>query len=303
LSDEIQTKGKTISKNGILKQPLIIALSFFLIALVFRLIDIFVLNLDYTNLNILTSKVIPLVLLLVYLRWNHRRATALGIHRLMLLKNTILGFLVFAVIWTLPVALEFMALPLRGIIPSIGIQLMDSFSFTYLIGFYIVNSFMEEGLFRGLMMRCFMTRISVFRANLLQSFFFSLWHLVWPVKVLVTGSMLPAEALSYAIYYLAVTFIFGFTAGFMFQNTSSLAGPIVLHTVWNLFARTTFIMYIVLVPNPPWTLLLSITIAEEAIRLVAAILVIRVIDYILKMPKLTSWDKPIIESTKPLYSL
>jgi len=282
---------------GMLQQPVNLAMSFFLIALIFRFIDIFVLNLDYTNLNIITSKVIPLFLLLVYLRWSHRRATVLGIHRVMLLRSIILGALVFTVIWTIPIALEFLALPFWGIIPSIEVQLIDSFSFTYLIGFYIVNSFMEEGLFRGLMMRCFMTRVPVFRANLLQSFFFSLWHLVWPVKALITGLMSPVEALGYAIYYLISTFIFGFIAGFIFQKSSSLAGPIILHTIWNLFVVATLITYTAIVPNPPWILFLPLTVLEEVARLAAAILVIKALDSIMKMPKLTPWDIPIIKST------
>ncbi len=149
----METKGNHISKNGFFQKPINLALSFFLIALAFRLIDIFVLNLDNTIFNIVTSKVIPLVLLLVYIRWSHRQNSALGIHSGLLFQNIILGSFVFFVLWTIPVALEFLFLPFIGVVPSIMLQLMDSLTFTYLIGFYIVNSFMEEGLFRGLMMR------------------------------------------------------------------------------------------------------------------------------------------------------
>lgn len=290
--------GSQISPVGRLQQPLNLALSFFLIALVFRVIDIFVLNLDNTNLNIITSKVIPLVLLLIYLRWSHRRATALGIHGIMFLRSIILGALVFTVIWTIPIALEFMTLPTWGIIPSIEIQFIVGFNSAYLVVFYIVNSFMEEGLFRGLMMRCFMTRVSDFWANLLQSLFFSLWHLVWPAKALITGFLTPAEAFGYAFYYLIGTFIFGFIAGSMFQKSSNLAGPIFLHTVWNLFVTATLITYTAVVPNPPWVLFIPLTILEEVARLGSAILVIKALDSILKMPRLTPWNKPICNSTK-----
>ncbi len=111
------------------------------------------------------------------------------------------------------------------------------------------------------------------------------------------GTITPIEALFYALNYLAVTFIFGLVAGYMFQKSGSLTGPIVLHTIWNLFAITLYTVYTILVPTPLLGLMLNLIIAEEVIVLVAAILAIKAFDSILKMPDLTPWDSLI---TKPV---
>jgi len=50
-----------------------------------------------------------------------------------------------------------------------------------------VNSFMEEGLFRGVMLRHFRTSLSFWQANFLQAALFALWHLVYQSKITSQG--------------------------------------------------------------------------------------------------------------------
>ncbi|MFX1510405.1 MAG: lysostaphin resistance A-like protein [Promethearchaeota archaeon] len=275
-----------------LMPPVLLAIVFFVIAMVFRIIDIFVLQLHLTNWSIITSKVIPLVILLLYVAIVYRTFSVLGIHTKYLIINIILGVLVYLVYFILPYALQRFIELVLGLGPSLNLTIAPVFIVAYYIIFYIINSFTEEGLFRGLMMRCFMTKTNVNIANIIQAIFFGFWHIVWPISALLNG-MDPVSATWYATYYVASSFVFGIVTGYMFQKTSSLWGPIVLHTLWNF---TLFIITLTYVIPPAGVIDLLVyitTFSTEVIGAVIAILAIRFISHSQQLPELTEWNAPL----------
>ena len=272
--------------------PVLLAILFFVIAMVFRVIDIFVLQLHLTDWSIITSKVIPLVILLVYVAVVYRTFSVLGIHTKYLVINIVLGVLTYIFYFVLPLALELFIELVFGLVPSFTLSVIPAVFVVYFLVFYIINSFMEEGLFRGLMLRCFMTKTNVTVANIIQALFFGFWHIVWPINALLMG-MDPISAAWYAAYYIASSFIFGIVTGYLFQKTSSLWAPIILHTLWNFTLFITTVSYL-FPPSGLMTIILyGTTLFTEIIGAIIVILLIKFISQRQRLPELTPWSAPL----------
>jgi membrane protease YdiL (CAAX protease family) len=97
----------------------------------------------------------------------------------------------------------------------------------------VVNSFMEEGLFRGIMLTHFRRRLSPWRANLLQGVLFGLWHLAWPIWRLVYGHADLPAVLSESVLIFAGSTISGLAYGYLFLKTDNLWAPWIAHTINN----------------------------------------------------------------------
>jgi uncharacterized protein len=95
------------------------------------------------------------------------------------------------------------------------------FTLFYLVG-QIVNAFMEEGIFRGLMLPHFMLRFGFWQANALQALLFGLAHLVWPLGSWVSGQATSGEAGTEAASLLLLTSVGGLVFGYLYYRTDSL---------------------------------------------------------------------------------
>ncbi|MHA2405718.1 MAG: CPBP family intramembrane glutamic endopeptidase [Candidatus Hermodarchaeia archaeon] len=283
---------ETDLKKKPLITPILLAILFFVMAMVFRIIDIFVLQLHLTNWSIISSKVIPLVLLVLYVIIVYRSFSVLGIHLKYLIINIILGVLTYLVYFVLPYILEFTIEIVFGLGPSVGLTSAPAFFIGYFIVFYIINSFMEEGVFRGLMMRCFMTKTNVTLANIIQAIFFGFWHIVWPINAFLNGMDL-ISAIWYAVYYVASSAVFGIVTGYMFQKTSSLWGPVILHTLWNFTLFMLSYTYLFPPSDPIALLLYGTTFATEVVGAIIVIVLIRFTSQRMNLPELTPWDAPL----------
>jgi membrane protease YdiL (CAAX protease family) len=100
---------------------------------------------------------------------------------------------------------------------------------------------MEEGLFRGVMTRLYLTRFSRWTAILLQAGLFALWHLSWPVRHLLDGQATLGEAAFEALALLVGTSLSGIVYGYFYLKTESLWGAFLAHTVNNGIFNVLFI--------------------------------------------------------------
>jgi membrane protease YdiL (CAAX protease family) len=277
-------------EESFFKNPIMVALLFLLVSLIFRIIDIFVLKLDETPFNIIISKVVPLCLMLLYVGIVYKSLKPLGIHRESFLKNFILGCTAFTLFYGIDLLINFLIATWLNYNPRVIFSIFNIFYLFYFVSFLIINSFMEEGLFRGIMMRSFMVKTSKRTSNFLQAILFGLWHLVWPINSAINGNSSIFFTTIYAIYYVFFSFLFGFLAGYIFQKSSSLINVVVFHTLWNFFVSSISISYRV-----------DLTIQEavlsyifETVSLVISFIVsMFLLYYILKnfnLPNLSSWD-------------
>jgi membrane protease YdiL (CAAX protease family) len=86
----------------------------------------------------------------------------------------------------------------------------------------LINSSMEEGLFRGIMLPHFRRRLSPWQANLLQGVIFGLWHLAWPIRHLVAGRIELGAAILQSALAVAGATVSGLFYGYLLLKTDSL---------------------------------------------------------------------------------
>ena len=215
-------------------RPLLLAGSFFLISFFFRIVDIFILEMNATDFGILPSKVIPLVLILLYLRHSKREVSDIGIHSRDWRSNVVLAILVIIVFNGVLIGGNFLTLFILNVQPQLSIYKMDYI--VHDLVFQTANAFMEEMLFRGVMLISFMAIIRPGRANLLQGFLFGLWHVVWPINSYLGGFISAGAAISWSVEYVLSSMTIGLLFGYMFLKTGSLISPILLHFFVNLLS-------------------------------------------------------------------
>jgi membrane protease YdiL (CAAX protease family) len=155
----------------------------------------------------------------------------------------------------------------------------------------VVNSCMEENLFRGLMTRKFLTRMNCWKANFLQAGLFGAWHLRWPLKYYITGQMTLIQIIFNAIFinFLA-SFLIGLIWGYMYYKTDSLWPSWISHFIWN--STLNLIMFNV----PSGTdeaIIITAIIAAGIFSMLTGLILMLLIKYLANkwnMSKLKPWD-------------
>ena len=211
------------------------------VAFVFRVIDIFILQLDELLGEIILSKFLGFLLVLAYAWAAGKTVASIGLHRRAIKEVILIAGVGTGVIFAVAFGLQYVVLAgtdqtasviFVAIDPKTGLEGGVWFTVFLLVG-NVVNSFMEEGLFRGIMLPHFMSSLSFRWANLLQAVLFGLWHAVWPLKSLVTGDITAGTAATEAIGLVVTTTAAGLVFGYLFFKTGSLWAPWLAHTIHN----------------------------------------------------------------------
>ena len=218
--------------------PVMAPLALMGLAMVLRIFDIFVLRLDERLGEIILSKSLGFALVVGYTWWVGQRLSAIGLHSRRLgsalaigASLTLAAFFIATLVQILTLA-PGESLTLRAVDPKTGMTGGAAFG-TFLIVGNLINSLMEEGLFRGLMLTHFLQRMRFRNANLLQASLFAAWHLVWPIKAFLTGDVSANGALAQAGLLLLGTFVAGLVYGYLFWRTGSLWAPLIAHFLNN----------------------------------------------------------------------
>jgi len=241
----MRVKQKDFFHNFSLRHPIQIGIILFSIILVLRIIEIFCLRLDEVWGEVFVSKLLGFLIIIGYLWLVKRKIRDIGLHSNNFLKSISIVIVVMTITLAFSYFAEWIYLVRRGlqpffIIAPISNSLDAEFAVQggFLFGLWLIfgnfmNSLMEEGLFRGVMITHFRVRLSFWKANFLQAFLFGLWHIVWPIKSYTTGQMSASEAIIYAIGYIFASVIIGLVWGYLFLKTNNLWAPWFAHTINN----------------------------------------------------------------------
>jgi membrane protease YdiL (CAAX protease family) len=218
--------------------PVLAPLALLGIALLLRILDIFVLRLDERLGEIILSKSLGFALVVGYTWWVGQRLAAIGLHGRGLgpalaigAGLTLAAFVVAGVVQVL--TLETGAtLTLQAVDPKTNLAGGGAFAALLILG-NVINSFMEESLFRGIMLTHFLQRLRFRTANLLQAVLFAAWHLVWPLKAYLAGEVSAASVLAQTLSLLLGTFVAALVYGYLFWRTDSLWAPWIAHFLNN----------------------------------------------------------------------
>jgi len=168
--------------------------------------------------------------------------------------------------------------------PKAGVTGGLLFALWLVIGNFI-NSFMEEGLFRGVMLNLNRLRLSFAKSNWLQAGLFGAWHLVWVVKWYQTGLVsTPGEIGMGIVANFLPQICLGVVWGYAYLKTDNLWTAWIAHTLTN---TTLNLLHVATVDgmNPG----MSIRMTTFSIVSLLMLFLIRFICNRRNMPELTAW--------------
>ena len=222
-------------------RAIIVSLAFFLIVVALRLIDAFVVRLDELPDAYIFSKVLGLLLVLGYLRVLRKPTNSIGLHPRNFNKAFLVGALSLLILYTSVYAVQFYRLRLVGEAPRLVFGAMDTetramgglfFTSFHLLA-QLFNAFMEETIFRGIILPHLMQRFPFWKANLLQAFLFGLAHLVFPLSSWASGRVTAGDAVAQAAFLLLFTTVGGLVFGYLYYRIDNLWTAIFAHFIDN----------------------------------------------------------------------
>ena len=224
------------------QRPILAGILLMLVALIFRLSDIFVLRLDERLGEIILSKALGFGLVLLFIWEIGRKPDSIGFHGRRLGESLLLGATITLLPFVIAYTVEWMVLGQMGQEPRLLFSAIDPkagvtggllFALWLVIGNFI-NSFMEEGLFRGVMLNLNRMRLSFAKSNWLQALLFGAWHLVWVVKWYQTGVVsTPGEIGMGIVANFLPQICLGLVWGYAYMKTNNLWTAWFAHTLTN----------------------------------------------------------------------
>jgi membrane protease YdiL (CAAX protease family) len=235
-----------------LDRPVLVMLSLYIITWIIKILDTFVFRLDEIIGEAILTKALGFVLVAAYVWMARRKLSDIGFRSRNLGIALLITLVGFCLIYALAFTSQLVILKASGEEADIVFSAVDPrtglsgglFFGLWLVFTNLVNSAMEEGLFRGVMLRHFLVRYAKWGAIFLQAALFSFWHLSWPLRHLLDGQVSLGEVAFEAFGLLLSTLISGVVYGYFYYKTNNLWGPFVAHMINNsifnvLFIRTT----------------------------------------------------------------
>jgi uncharacterized protein len=225
----------------VLRRSVYISLAFFAAVIVLRSIDLFILKLDGLPDKMIVSQVLGFLLVLGYLWALRKPLAALGLNSKNFGYAFVIGGFSLVVLYMVLYAVQFYLLATTGESPRLMFGTIDAetgissslFATWFFVFGQIMNSFTEEGIFRGVMLPQFMRRMSFWRANALQASLFGLAHLVFPLHGWVSGQTTINGTLAEAALLMVATTVGGLVFGYLYYRTGNLWTSWFAHTIDN----------------------------------------------------------------------
>jgi membrane protease YdiL (CAAX protease family) len=225
-----------------LANPVLTGLGLLFIAFVFRYLDIFVFRLDERLGEIILSKSLGFILVVFFVWGSGNHMKDIGLQSQIMGQGILLGAGITGSALAVGYGAEFIQsvhyktqplLQFTAIDPKTLVSGGVLFALWLLMG-NIINSFMEESLFRGLMIRLFGRALSLSQANWLQSLIFAAWHLPWVLKSYQMGELKTAGEVAFGVIGNFVPqLVLGLVWGIFYLKTNNLWACWIAHTLTN----------------------------------------------------------------------
>jgi membrane protease YdiL (CAAX protease family) len=284
-------------KNFSETRPVQTALLFTFFIFLVRVLDVFVIRSDELFGEQVLTKVLGLLLIFLYVWRVKGSLRGIGLHSEKWMLSVALGLLMMSAALILGYGAEWFFLFASGQQPMFylaaeGNTLLPNdaatgglvFALTLLAG-NVVNSFMEEGLFRGVLISHLGSRMNLTKANLIQSAIFGIWHIVWPLRDYLDGKTDFATMIGIAIGYILLSGLIGFAWGFYYTKTNSLWASFAAHTLNN---TTMNLLHITTATEIPSTLGLRVVISTLTVMALLPLFKKLTVG---KTPAFKNWEK------------
>lgn len=215
---------------------------FFAVCLIARVMDSLLLRTDEGVVGeLFTHKLFGIALMGWALYYLHIKWREIGFGRSRLAKGVLIGLMIGAPVYAIAYGVELIATKnasLQFFATSYNItgnKALDSgFLFVLIcVAGNIVNVVMEDGVFRGLFLKVVENRCSFFKAALLSSALFGIWHGIMPLRNFLTGEQSPTGALMSGLMLVLTSFIFGMVLCMLCRLEGSLWAGMTVHFINN----------------------------------------------------------------------
>jgi membrane protease YdiL (CAAX protease family) len=232
-----------------LNRPLLAMLVVYILAWIIKVFDTFIFRFDELIGEAILTKALGFLLVVAYIWLVRRKLSDIGFNSINLVTTLLIGVLGFGFIYVFALSSQILILKFSGqeaelvfsaVDPKTGLSGGLMFGL-WLVFANLVNSAMEEGLFRGLMLRHFLIRYPKWGAILLQAALFSLWHLSWPLRHLLDGQVSPGEVAFEAFGLTLSTLLSGVVYAYFYCRTNNLWGAFLGHLINNSIFNVLFI--------------------------------------------------------------
>lgn len=205
------------------------------ICLVVRFIEYFLIETDKTVIgeNVF-HKAVGIIILAIVLKKSNLAWGDIGFQRIGFISGILKGLLLGTVCFIISYGLEVFILALQGNPAHFEIYI-SSFSltgsqvkstsfifFVLCVLFNVINVWMEEGIFRGLLIKLLSETKPFIKANFIAAFLFGVWHIVMPIRGYVNGEMIFAEMILMGIGYIILAGIMGIKWGALYHMTGNI---------------------------------------------------------------------------------
>lgn len=192
---------------------------------VLRVVDVFFLRSDEWFGEQIVTKLGGLILVAIFLVRAELKWAQIGFVRPGILRAIVIGIAIMASGLAFGYLVEWLVLVFSGSDPVLILssrppsltpaETSKTAPSTILLGGNVVNAFMEEAVFRGLLLLALLAITSAGKANFWQAVLFGLWHVVWPVRSYFDGLMDAQTAIIMAVGYAIVSGLIGYAWGAM----------------------------------------------------------------------------------------
>jgi membrane protease YdiL (CAAX protease family) len=277
--------------------PIQVVIGFTLLVLLIRVTDVFIIRSDELFGEQVLTKVVGLVLILAYALTVKGSLRGLGLHAHGWKQSVLLGLGMMSLALMVGYGAEWLFLFFTKQSPAFyfapeGNTLLPNdtatggllFAFTLITG-NVVNSLMEEGFFRGILISHFGSRMNLTKANFIQSAVFGVWHIVWPLRDYLDGKTDIATMIGISIGYILLSGVIGFAWGVYYIKTNSLWTSFAAHTLNNTAMN---FLHITTAAGIPSTL--GLRVAASTLTVLAILPMFRKRAQALQFPAFETWN-------------
>ena len=231
------------------RRPGLVMFVLFILASLIKILDSFVLRLDERLGEAILTKGLGFLLLIAYLWACRRKLSDIGFKSRFVGKALLIAVICFISLYVVAFGAQLIVLRAGGEDARLVFSAVDYrtgmtgglFFGIWLVSANFVNSAMEEGLFRGTMLRHFRRKLSFWGATLLGAGYFSIWHITGPIRNLMDGKADLGGAAFEAFFIMLGTFVAGIVYGYLYLKTDNLWGAFLAHTINNSIFNVLFI--------------------------------------------------------------
>lgn len=236
-------------KEHIFNKPILYSFIIFMICLVIRIMEYFIIKTDTTFISEnFIHKLMGIIILVFLLKIMNYKFKDIGFKRNKWFKYLIYGLILGGICFGISYFIEYIILYVKSRNPSLELY-VNGFSlvgnevkhteivfFILCILLNIVNVIMEEGLFRGFFLKVINNKNSFLKSNMIVALLFGLWHFVMPLRLFITGEMNFIFFIVMMLGYIVLAGIMSIKWGMLYKMTGSLFIGIGDHLFNNIIA-------------------------------------------------------------------